>query len=98
MLRDGLISDEVLAAMVIEGVPDERVIYQAVAVVQALPEGEALVAVQTCPAGSNWKPLGSQAYRRSSAASRPPQLHSTGSQPFVDSLSPATGTLSVTLS
>ena len=46
MLRDGLISDEVLAAMVIEGVPDERVINQAVAVVQALPEGEALVAVQ----------------------------------------------------
>ncbi len=46
VLRDGLVSDEVLAAMVVEGVADERVINDAVTGVQALPEDAALVALQ----------------------------------------------------
>ena len=46
VLVDGLVSDEVLAAMVVEGVADERVINDAVAGVQALPEDAALVALQ----------------------------------------------------
>lgn len=46
VLVDGLISDAALAVMVVTGTPDERAINAAVAAVQALPEGEALVAVQ----------------------------------------------------
>ena len=84
--------------MVIEGVPDERVINQAVAVVQALPEGEALVAVQDLSRRFELEAARVSGLQEVVGGEQATAAHSTGSQPFVDSLSPATGTLSVTLS